>query len=54
MIDVQFELDQIKTIINAKLEESFQKIIDRYLNKTLQKPGSLYFISKGKPMKAKQ
>ena len=54
MIEVQFELDQIKTIINAKLEEPFQNIIDRYLNKTLQKPDSLYFISKDKPMKANE
>ena len=54
MIDVQFELDQIKTIINAKLEEPFQNVIDRYLNKTLQKPGSLYFVSKGQTMKANE
>ena len=54
MIEVQFELEQIKTIINAKLEEPFQNIIDRYLNKTLQKPDSLYFISKDKPMKANE
>ena len=54
MIEVQFELDQIKTIINAKLEEPFHNIIDRYLNKTLQKPDSLYFISKDKPMNANE
>ena len=54
MIEVQFELDQIKTIINAKLEEPFQNIIDRYLTKILQKPDSLYFISKDKPMKANE
>ena len=50
MVEIQFELDQIKTTINGKLEELFQNIIDRYINKTLQKPDSLYFVSKGKPM----
>ena len=54
MVEVQFELDQIKTTINGKLEEPFQNIINRYLNKTLQEPGSLYFISKGKPMNANE
>ena len=50
MVEIQFELDQIKTTINGKLEEPFQNIIDRYINKTSQKPDSLYFVSKGKPM----
>ena len=41
MVEIQFELGQIKTTINGKLEEPFQNIIDRYINKTLQKPDSL-------------
>ena len=28
MIEIEFELDQVKTIIHSKLEEPFKNIID--------------------------
>ena len=50
MIDVVFELDQVKTIIHSKLEEPFKNIINKYLIKISKEPGILYFISHGKQM----
>ena len=50
MIEIEFELDQVKTIIHSKLEEPFKNIIDKYLIKISKEPGTLYFISHGKQM----
>ena len=50
MIEIQFELDQVKTIIHSKLEEPFKNIIDKYLIKISKEPDTLYFISNGKQM----
>ena len=51
MIEIQFELDQVKTIIHSKLEEPFKNIIDKYLIKISKEPDTLYFISNGKQMR---
>ena len=50
MIEIEFELDQVKTIIHSKLEEPFKNIIDKYLIKISKEPDTLYFISNGKQM----
>ena len=50
MIEIQFELDQVKTIIHSKLEEPFKNIIDKYLIKISKEPDTLYFISNDKQM----
>ena len=44
MIEIQFALDQVKTIIHSKLEEPFKNIIDKYLIKISKEPDTLYFI----------
>ena len=46
MVEIQFELDQIKTTINGKLEEPFQNIIDRYINKNITKTRFIIFCIK--------
>ena len=47
MIQIEFQLDQQKIIIQAKSDETFQSVIDRYIQKSQIQLNSVYFISNG-------
>ena len=48
MVDIDFDLNQSHTIIQANLTDQFQDVINKYLGKTLLKPESVGFIVNGK------
>ena len=51
MIEIEFELDQVKTTIQGNLEDLLKDIIDKYLIKISKQPGGLlHYISNGKIM----
>jgi small GTP-binding protein len=54
MIQIEFQLDQQKIIIQAKSDETFQAVIDRYIQKTQIQLNSVYFISNGSQIKLDQ
>ena len=54
MILIDFEINQEHTLIEAELNEQFQDVINRYSQKTLLNPSSLYFITNGKPINPQQ
>ena len=47
MVEIEFDLNQTKTIIHSNLNESFQKVIDKYIQKSSLDPHTVYFISNG-------
>ena len=54
MVDVVFDLNQAITIIQSKLDESFQVVIDKFIQKTLIVPNSVYYIANAKPINPQQ
>ena len=54
MVDVVFDLNQAITVIQAKLDETFQVVIDKFIQKTLIEPNSVYFIANAKPINPQQ
>ena len=48
MVDIDFDLNQSHTMIQANLTDQFQEVINKYLGKTLLKPESVAFIVNGK------
>ena len=48
MVDIDFDLNQSHTIIQANLTDQFQDAINKYIGKTLLKPESIGFIVNGK------
>ena len=44
-VEVSFGLNQVVTIIQAKSGDSFQSVIDKYIQKTLINPNSVYYIA---------
>ena len=54
MIQIEFQLDQQTIIIQAKSDETFQAVIDRYIQKTQIQLNSVYFISNGSQIKLDQ
>jgi len=54
MIQIEFQLEQQKIIIQAKSDETFQAVIDRYIQKTQIQLNSVYFISNGSQIKLDQ
>ena len=51
MIQIEFEYNQDKVIIQAKSYDSFQSIIDRYIQKSQIQLDSVYFIANGNKIK---
>ena len=51
MIEVEFECNQNKIMIQANIYESFQAIIDKYIQKSLIQLNSAYFIANGNQIK---
>ena len=54
MVNVEFIFNQKTTIIEAKLDEPFQFIIDEYIKNTLIEPDSVYFMVNSKQIKPQQ
>ena len=48
MIQIQFEFNQQLTTIQSKLDEKFQIIKDKYIQKSLLNPNQVIFLVKGK------
>ena len=48
MIEIIFDYKQIKTTIQANLDDSFNKIIQKFINKTNLDLDNMYFLSNGK------
>jgi len=54
MVDVAFDLNQEITVIQAGLDEPFQTVIDKFIQKTLINPDSAYFIANDKTIHYQQ
>ena len=50
MIDVEFDCNQKIILIQAKLDDIFQNIINKYIQKSLLEPDKAFFIVNGKPI----
>ena len=50
MVEIEFNFNQSLTNIQANLDEKFQDVINKYLQKSLLEPGSVYFLLNGKPI----
>ena len=48
MVEVIFIFNQIKTVIQANLNDSFGKITNQFITKTNLDLNNLYFLSNGK------
>ena len=48
MVEVEFDYNQQIMVLQAKFEDVFQDIINKYLLKSLLNPNSTYFIANGK------
>ena len=48
MVEIEFDYNQRITVIQAKLDESFQNLINKFFQKSLLQPGSVYFLANGK------
>ena len=47
MVEIEFDYNQDIIVIQAKLEDTFKEVIDKYCQKTLLDPNELYFIANG-------
>ena len=54
MIQIEFEYIQEKIIIQARLDETFQEVIDRFIQKSQIQLNSVYFISNDNKIKPEQ
>ena len=48
MVDIDFDLNQSHTVVQANLTDLFQDVINKYFQKTLLEPESAAFIANGK------
>ena len=48
MIQIEFDYNQHYTKIQANLKDKFKDVIDKYIQKSLLDPSSLYFLANGK------
>ena len=53
MVEMIFNYNQIDTIIQANLNESFNSVIERFINKTQLDINNIYFISNGNIISSK-
>ena len=54
MVDVAFDLNQEIIVIQSKLDEPFQIVIEKFIQKTLINPDSAYFIANEKTIHYQQ
>ena len=48
MVEVEFSFNQVITNIQAKLDDPFQDVINKFMQKSLLKEGSVNFLVNGK------
>ena len=48
MIDIEFDYNQLITNIQAKIDDTFQDVINKFVQKSLLKPDSVIFLVNGK------
>ena len=48
MVEIEFDFNQVKTNIQAKLNDPFQYVINKFMQKSLLQPGSVNFLANGK------
>ena len=48
MIEIEFNYNQHYTTIQANLRDKFKDIINKYIQKSLLNPTSIYFLANGK------
>ena len=48
MINIEFDYNQEKILIQAKSNDIFRDVINKYLQKTLLNPNNTYFFANGK------
>ena len=48
MVEIEFNYNQRITAIQAQLDEHFQNLINKFLQKSLIQPGLVYFLCKWK------
>ena len=51
MVEIEFDFNQVKTNIQAKLNDPFQYVINKFMQKSLLQPGSVSFLVNGKVIK---
>ena len=54
MIEIEFDYQQQVTVIQAKADDLFQDVINKYLQKTLMNPNDVFFIANGMPLKPEE
>ena len=50
MVEVEFNMNQDSTVIHARLEELFQAVINKFIQKSSIAPNSVYYIVNGMPV----
>ena len=48
MVEIEFDFNQVKTNIQAKLNDPFQYVINKFMQKSLLQSGSVSFLANGK------
>jgi len=54
MVEIEFNFNQLITNIQAKLDDPFQDVIDKYMQKSLLQSGSVSFLANGKVINPNQ
>ena len=53
MVEIIFKHKEIETIIQANLDDSFNSVIEKFINKTQLDINNIYFISNGNIISSK-
>ena len=48
MVEIEFNFNQVITNVQAKLDDPFQDVINKFMQKSLLQPGSVNFLANGK------
>ena len=54
MVEIEFDYNQQITVIQAELDELFQVVINKYLQKSLLDSKSIYFLTNGEQINPQQ
>ena len=54
MIDIEFNYNQIITVVQARLNDIFQDVINKYVQKSLLDPKSIFFFANGKQIEPQE
>ena len=48
MVEIEFNFNQVITNVQAKLDDPFQDVINKFMQKSLLDPGSVNFLANGR------